>query len=961
MSEEYNDNLRRRRRNRNPEEAEQPVQAEAPETGGSRVTVIPDTTETAGQPGTVAPAGRAAEPKRAETVQAMGQGSRVPAEARRMSASPYGAGSAAAARRPGTRQVQDARRPAVREGNPQQSRNTSRGANASRIGVGYAPGRMTIQNQRPDTAGDPNRSRAYAEHRYPTHTRKPQANNAMTMGNGRRDGLDGGDGGGRKKKWLIILGVLAALAVAVVVAFKVLPDDFLNRITGRKQEETSDPVNGQEEAENPALSGDVSADDRENGMASDAVPEDAQAEDTASDTVSDTASDAASDMETIALNMPETPEENQGDPDMPAENMPDGEPMDPDAPDEGIPEEDVPEEGVPEEDTADPDMPDEEFPEEDAGDPDMPDEEIPEDEPGDPETQYAEATALADTETVPSDEPEAGEQADADAPAGEDGETVSGQAAETADAEPEPAPVLTAEAAPGANPDILTTKVYDGKNVKKEYSRPAKEQIHMQPGWEYTKHNLGVITFRGNAFRTNGAVGTVTSAEGLEKIWELQTGSLKGANQTYYGSGWPGQPAIVWWPKEIRLQSNIDEEKKSIKNLKEVIVPVQDGTIRFLNLQDGSITRNSIKLGYPMKGTPSLHPGGFPYMTVGQSARKLKNKTGKIGLRQYNMYNLTELTPLIDGLDGKLHRAPNNTGNFETSALIDRKSDTLITAGTNGMLYLIRLNSELDFNLGLLTYKPDTIVAICTKKKEKAAQTAVESSLAMYDKYVFYADMGGILRCVDTDFLVPVWAVETGDSVMAAVALDQRDPESLDLYTANMLNLRKKGSAQIRRYNALNGTEAWCTEIGVQKDTKNKTDSGCKASPVIGENNLSDLVFYTVTGLNDEGRTTLNVPDETKAALVALDKETGKIRWAYALSDRSDSSPIAVYDEAGNGRIIQCAWDGSVVMVDGLSGQRVATLQLEGNIEASPAAFDDIMVVGTTGKGTEDIYGVRIK
>ena len=80
--------------------------------------------------------------------------------------------------------------------------------------------------------------------------------------------------------------------------------------------------------------------------------------------------------------------------------------------------------------------------------------------------------------------------------------------------------------------------------MKKEYARLAKEQIQMQPGWGYTRHNLGVITFRGNAFRTNGAVGTVAAANELKQIWELQTGSLKGASQTYYGSGWPG-PTVL--------------------------------------------------------------------------------------------------------------------------------------------------------------------------------------------------------------------------------------------------------------------------------------------------------------------------------------------------------------------------------------------------------------------------------
>ena len=95
--------------------------------------------------------------------------------------------------------------------------------------------------------------------------------------------------------------------------------------------------------------------------------------------------------------------------------------------------------------------------------------------------------------------------------------------------------------------------------------------------------------------------------------------------------------------------------------------------------------------------------------------------------------------------------------------------------------------------------------------------------------------------------------------------------------------------------------------------------------------------------------------------LLALEKETGRIRWARELSDRSESSPVAVYDTEGNGSIIQCAEDGKVILLDGLTGEVKAELQVEGKILASPAVYNDIMVVGTSGKGTESVVGIRIR
>ena len=530
---------------------------------------------------------------------------------------------------------------------------------------------------------------------------------------------------------------------------------------------------------------------------------------------------------------------------------------------------------------------------------------------------------------------------------------------------PTETPPLVVEAAPEANPDLITnTTVYIGSRKQKDYHRPQKELIHMPEASQYTLGKMGVLTFRGDNFRRNAAVGTLDGKAAELKIkWDVESGSSRGVNQTYYGYGWPGQPAIVKWSKQVRTASNLYETKQEKEMLKEVIIAGQDGNIRFLDLEDGTITRNSIKLGYPMNGTPSLHTVGQPYMSVGQFARKMKVKTGRIGLRTYNLYNQKELK-MIDGSDTKHRRPLNNVGSFETSALYDRKSDTMITAGSNGMLYLEALNSEFDWKVGSMKVSlSETTMTSRAKGQKNTSLTAVESSLAAYDKYVFYADMGGVLRCVDTDTLHPVWAVSTGDAVMAAVALDLTEDRELNLYTANMYANRKKGKGeiQIRRYDALSGKEAWCTDIGVYKGKKDKEDVGAKASPVIGEEKLKDLVFFTVTGLSEEGSEQLNLVGVKESALIALDKNTGRIEWAMGMESRTESSPVAVYDKEGNGWIIQCAQDGNIFMVDGLTGERTSLLKLEAEIIASPAVYNNTMVIGTTGKGTSFIYGIEIK
>ena len=557
---------------------------------------------------------------------------------------------------------------------------------------------------------------------------------------------------------------------------------------------------------------------------------------------------------------------------------------------------------------------------------------------------------------------------------------------------PTETPPLTAQAAPEADPGLISsTTVYTSATKKvKNYSRPAKELIRMPEADEYTTKQLGVMTFRGDNFRRNAAVGTLSAAPtGLKEKWHAESGSSRGTNQTYYGYGWTGQPVIARWSTQVREGSNLFEKKINTKALKEVIIAGMDGNIRFLDLADGELTRNSIKLGYPMRGTPTLHTSGYPFMSVGQFARKMKVKTGKIGLRQYNLYSQKE-QKLLDGLDGKYHRPLNDVGSFETSALIDRTSDTLIAAGSNGMLYLESLNSSFDYNAKVLTIDPSiTVMNYKVKGQKSTALLAIESSPAVYDKYVYMANMGGVLMCIDTDTLKPVWAVNTGDSVMAAVAMDMQirenaqetpvpadtgdeddpkgkapaDNRELSLYTANMLNNRKKGDSdiQIRRYDALSGKEIWKTSVGVTKGKKDKDDVGAKASPVIGQHGLNDLVYFTVTGLSDEGRQQLGLSGETPAVLIALEKASGKIVWSYGLSSRSESSPIAVYDEKGNGWIIQCEQNGTIHLLEGLTGSVVDTMQLNAEIEASPAAYGSTVVIGTTGKNTSFVYGIELE
>ena len=548
---------------------------------------------------------------------------------------------------------------------------------------------------------------------------------------------------------------------------------------------------------------------------------------------------------------------------------------------------------------------------------------------------------------------------------------------------PEPTPVPTPVATPkleamavdSADPKLISaTEIY--KENKKVTTYEREKPMNMPAGDEYLTRAFGVTTYRGNAFRQNAAVRTVENASALSLAWTVEAGSVAGSSRNYYGIGWTGQPLITQWTAEVRTNMNLDEENKNQKNLREVIVTGMDGKIYFLDLLDGQPTRDAINFGYPMRSTPSLHPLGYPMLTSGQYARKMKSGTSnKIGLYYYDLMNQKQLR-LIDGIDRSLKRtySENASGAFDTSALIDRNTNTLITIGTNGLLYTEKLSMRLiqDAENASLVYEfsdPEQVTMMSHTKGQKATGVGVESSLAMYANYAFYADMDGVLRCVDTTTMTTAWAVNTGDSVRAAIALDLEEGDNnntLWLYTANLVGNRTKGDVTIRRYNAMTGEEDWayaihCAEAKKKDVTFNAiVTPGAMASPVIGQNQLGDLVYFTLSSVSATGAKKLEGDAAIPGVIIALNKQTGEVVWHMDMEAYCYSSPVAVYDEAGYGWIIQACSNGTIYLMDGLTGEVINTLAVSGVIEGSPAVYGDMMVIGTTGKDTSYIYGIKI-
>lgn len=505
----------------------------------------------------------------------------------------------------------------------------------------------------------------------------------------------------------------------------------------------------------------------------------------------------------------------------------------------------------------------------------------------------------------------------------------------------------------------MTYEIMENGEITASYIRP-QGILFPSPGLStydeaYTVLK-GVTTFRGNNYRNTSAWGTANVTEKtLESLWNTASGTLT----RWSGSGYTGQPLIVQWDDPMREIMNLYPEKKAKQNLAEVIYPTMDGKIYFIDLEDGTPTRDPINMGFTVKGTASIDPRGYPLLYVGQSI-------GNSGEYSWNDSSI-HIYSLIDGNElytyGFTDKDPfslrDNWQAWDSSPLIASDADILVWPGENGILYTFALHSNFDDLAGTVFISPDEPVKYrysIPASGEAETQSGeecygIETSAAAYQNYVFFTDNCGFLQCVDLNTMAPVWVQDVTDDSDATMVMEE-DGENVYLYTGCEIDKAvqagsQKGTATARKIDALTGEIVW--QVPFECFAVEGTDSGILASPLLGQGSLDGLVFFTVASTGGS---------EDAGLLAAYNKETGEVVWQTVMDRYAWSSPAAVYADDGTGYLLQCDSGGDMHLVDGKTGAILNSVSLGSTIEATPAVFDDIAVVGTRG---EKIYGVKIK
>lgn len=505
--------------------------------------------------------------------------------------------------------------------------------------------------------------------------------------------------------------------------------------------------------------------------------------------------------------------------------------------------------------------------------------------------------------------------------------------------EPTPTPVGLPDFKPhsvdGTEPERLissTAIMVDGEVVE-EYE--SDYEINFDLPERYTELE-GIVTFRGDNFRSGAAYGTASvSSKTLTKVWSKSTSGLSDSDGIYWsGSGWTGQPLIVKWPEATRKNiSAMYDWAREKEGLVEVIYATLDGHVYFYELTSGEYTREPLNLGFNYKGAGALDPRGYPILYVGSGVDSVNGRS------RVKVVNLIDNSVMFEFGHNETF-ANRGWHMFDSSPLVSAETDQLIYPGENGILYIIHLNTKYNEQTGELSVDPDNIV----KWKYNGVRSGsrywlgVESSAAIINNYIFLADNGGNLMCLDLNTLKLVWVQDVLDDTNCSPVVDVEDGHPyIYISTSFHYGWRSYSTAAIPifKIDAETGEIVWRTDYTCY--TVQDLSGGVQGTIAVGKNKLSDMIFVPIA----------RTPGASSGTLAALKKDTGEVVWEKETSMYSWSSPVDFYDADGNGYLLYCNSGFNMFLIDGKTGEQLDYMNLGGNIEASPAMYGNYAVVGT--------------
>jgi outer membrane protein assembly factor BamB len=452
----------------------------------------------------------------------------------------------------------------------------------------------------------------------------------------------------------------------------------------------------------------------------------------------------------------------------------------------------------------------------------------------------------------------------------------------------------------------------------------------------------GVLTFRGNHYRSAPAYGAPRVVDKkLTVQWTHPIHAVESFDSIWPGAGWTGQPLLVQWPQATKAAMGLPEPFASDPDFVEVLYPVFEGLIHRLDLRTGAATKPAIEGSCPFKGTGSVDPRGYPLLYAGQG---LPDLNGTVCPWRYRVFDLV-LNREVAGWAGADPESPRaGWGAFDSSALVHPASDTLLVGGENGLVYKAKLNAAFDAAAASVAVDPE--LTRLAYQAPSSARRGIEGSIAAYRNIFFTQDNDGVLAAWDAITLANIWARPVDDDADATILVEPKEGElGAYLYVGNEIDHRgSAGVANLRKIDALTGELLWQVDVPAVYDTA--TNGGLVASPMLGAGQAAGLVIFNVAKTSGQA-----------GALVAVETASGEVAWRRDLPNYSWSSPVGIMADDGVQYAVFCDSAGLMHLFDPATGAELDSVWLGGNVEASPAAFGDMIVVASYAL---NIYGVKL-
>ncbi len=428
----------------------------------------------------------------------------------------------------------------------------------------------------------------------------------------------------------------------------------------------------------------------------------------------------------------------------------------------------------------------------------------------------------------------------------------------------------------------------------------------------------GLLTFRGNPTRSWYGAGPVPVAPRVQ--WRFpETGGLcsesteGGQTSTWCGTGWTGQPAI-WEGSSWGAASPAGDRTL-------VAFGAYDGGVHVLDAERGEAVLPRFPTGDLIKGSVTIDPDGYPLLYVGSRDGNLR----AIALdrdvpTELWRFNANEVGPTMwnDDWDG----APMVVGGM------------LVEGGENSRFHVFRLHRGRDAS-GRVTVAPTLLFDVAGWDDELleavgSPNVSIENSVAISGTVAYFANSGGLVQGWD---LAPLevggaprrtFRFWMGDDVDASVVVDADG----FLYVAAEYERDLARAAEVGQLVKLDPRRVTDPVVWSLPLRTGGVPSGAWATPAIWR----DVVIAATHA----------------GELLAVDRQSGRIRWQKQLAGPTWSSPVVVDDvliQADCGGVIR-AWDLEDTTVD---PPLLWSVQLPNCIESTPAVWRGHIVVGTRG------------